>query len=103
MVDEKKLSQLIEEMVRLLITYEIELTSYQTVYDALGKSLADAGVQIDVRKMVQLVAQSRSLHAEAEAEYAAFIGLTRVVTAESVEGALTSIRQTIDNRNRQAE
>lgn len=95
----KALCELIEEMVRLLITYEIELTSYQTVYDAISRRLAGAGMDIDVHKMLRLVADSSSLQAEAEAEYAAFFGLTREITPDAIGGALRSIRQTIENKN----
>lgn len=97
--EDLKLCELIEAMVRLLITYEIELTSYQTVYDALRTRLSEAGIEIDIRKMLRIVALSGSLQAEAEAEYAAFLGLTSEITSDAVEGALRSIRQTIDNRN----
>ncbi|MGA7520859.1 MAG: hypothetical protein WBW84_00150 [Acidobacteriaceae bacterium] len=97
--EDSNLRELIEAMVRLLITYEIELTSYQTVYDALRMRLSEEGIDIDIRKMLRIVAHSGSLEAEAEAEYAAFFGLTREVTPDAVEGALRSIRQTITNRN----
>jgi hypothetical protein len=99
MIDERKIRILIEEMVRLLITYEIELTTYQTVYDAVQGRLRDAGIDVDLHKMLKHVSDSASLHAEAEAEYAAFFGVIRKLTPEAVDGALDSIRGTIDQRN----
>lgn len=42
-MDNRKLCELIEEMVRLLITYEIELTSYETVYEGVSRRLAMRG------------------------------------------------------------
>lgn len=82
-----------------MITCEIELTSYETVYDGVSRRLAGAGMDIDVRKMLKLVAGSASLQAEAEAEYAEFFGLAREIAPDAVKGALQSIRQTIANRN----
>lgn len=64
-----------------------------------AEDFADAGMDIDIRKMLKLVSGSASLQAEAEAEYAAFFSLTREITPGAIEGALLSIRQTIDNRN----
>jgi hypothetical protein len=100
-MNEVKLRELIAEMVRLLITYEIELTTYQTVYEAVSRKVQEAGVEIDVRKLLRHVSSSLSLHAEAEAEYAAFFGLLEAITPETIDGALASIRQTINHRNKQ--
>jgi len=100
-MNETKLRELIAEMVRLLITYEIELTTYETVYEAVSGKVQEAGVEIDVRKLLRHVSSSRSLHAEAEAEYAAFFGLLEGITPDTLDGALASIRQIIDHRNNQ--
>jgi hypothetical protein len=100
-MNEAKLRELIAEMVRLLITYEIELTTYQTVYEAVSRKVQEAGVEIDVRKLLRHVSSSLSLQTEAEAEYAAFFGLLEGITPERLDGALASIRQTIDHRNSQ--
>jgi len=48
-MNEAKIRELISEMVRLLITYEIELTAYQTVYEAVSKKVEDAGLTARVR------------------------------------------------------
>jgi hypothetical protein len=100
-MNEAKVRELIAEMVRLLITYEIELTTYQTVYEAVSNKIAEAGVEIDLRKMLRHVSTSPSLHAEAEAEYAAFFGILETITPETLDGALASIKQTIHHRNSQ--
>ena len=100
-MNEAKLRELIAEMVRLLITYEIELTTYQTVYEAVSRKVQEAGVEIDLRKLLRHVSGSLSLQTEAEAEYAAFFGLLEGITPERIDGALISIRETIDHRNRQ--
>jgi hypothetical protein len=98
-VNETKIRELISEMVRLLITYEIELTTYQTVYEAVSRKVIEAGLDLDLQKLLKVVSTSPALYAEAEAEYAAFVGLQSSITTESLDGALTSIRQTIDLRN----
>ena len=43
MVNEEQVREIISEMVLLLITYAIELTTYQTMYEALSNWLVDAG------------------------------------------------------------
>ena len=88
-------------MVRLLITYEIELTAYQTVCQAVSKKVEEAGVDVNLSKLLRHVATSLSLQAEAEAGYAAFLGIQHAITPEALEGALASIKQTIDHRNNQ--
>jgi hypothetical protein len=98
-MNEAKVKELISEMVRLLITYEIELTTYQTVYEAVSKKAAEAGFDVDLNRLLRHVAGSSSLQAEAEAEYAAFFGIHHGITQETLDGALASIKQTIDHRN----
>jgi hypothetical protein len=100
-MNEAKVRLLISEMIRLLTTYEIELTTYETVYEAVKSRLVDAGIDIDLRKMLRLVSGSTSLQAEAEAEYAALLGVIKAMTPESIDGALASIKQTIDHRDNQ--
>jgi hypothetical protein len=65
----------------------------------VNNRLVDAGIEIDLRKMLRLVSESSSLQAEAEAEYAAFLGVIKTITPEPIGGALTSIKQTIDYKN----
>jgi hypothetical protein len=75
-MNDERVRALISDMVRPLITYEIELTAYQTVYNAVSDRLLDAGLDdIDLRKMLAHVASSLPLQAEAEAEYAALFGV----------------------------
>ena len=100
-MSEAKIRELISEMVRLLITYEIELTAYQVVYEAVSKKVEECGFNVDLTKLLRHVAMSVSLQAEAEAEYAAFLGIQRAITPEALDGALASIKQTIDHRNNQ--
>jgi hypothetical protein len=100
-MNEAKVRELISEMVRLLINYEIELTAYQTVYQAVSKKVEEAGVDVNLSKLLRHVATSLSLQAEAEAEDAAFLGIQNAIAPEALEGALASIKQTIDHRNNQ--
>jgi hypothetical protein len=102
-MEQEKVRELISNMVRLLITYEIELTAYQTVFDAVSDRFLDAGLHdIDLRKMLVHVASSFPLQTEAEAEYAALFGVMEEINPETLDGALNSIRQTIDLRNGKA-
>jgi hypothetical protein len=98
-MNEAKVKELITEMVRLLITYEIELTTYHAVYAMVEKKIAEAGFDVNLNKLLRHVAGSSSLQAEAEAEYAAFLGIQHAITEQTVAGALASIKQTIDHRN----
>jgi hypothetical protein len=99
-MEQEKVRELISDMVRLLITYEIELTAYQTVYTAVSDRLLAAGLDdIDLRKMLVHVASSLPLQTEAEAEYAALFGIIEEINPQTLDGALNSIRQTIDLRN----
>ena len=100
-MNEAKVRELISEMVRLLITYEIELTAYQTVYEAVSKKVEEAGFEVNLSKLLHYVAGSQSLQAEAEAEYAAFLGIQHAITSEALDGALASIKETIDHRDNQ--
>lgn len=100
-MNEAKVRELLSEMVRLLITYEIELTAYQTVYDAVSKKVEEAGFDVDLSKLLRHVAGSSALQVEAEAEYAAFLGLQHAITPEALDGALASIKETIDLRDSQ--
>ncbi len=96
----EKVRELISEMVRLLITYEIELTAYQTIYNAANERLVDAGLDdINLRKMLVHAASSLSLQTEAEAEYAALFGAMEEINPETLDAALCSIKQTINLRN----
>ena len=101
-MNEAKVRELISEMVRLLITYEIELTAYQTVYEAVSKKVEKAGFDVNLSKLLRHVVGSLSLQAEPEAEYAAFEGIQHAITPETLQASLcTSIKQTIDNRDNQ--
>jgi hypothetical protein len=60
-MNEAKVRELISEMVRLLITYEIELTAYQTVYEAVSKKIVEAGFDVDLNRLLRHVAGSSSL------------------------------------------
>jgi hypothetical protein len=63
-MNDAKLRDLISEMVRLLITYEIELAAYQTVYEAVSKKVEDAGFEVNLSKLLRHVAGSQSLQAQ---------------------------------------
>jgi uncharacterized protein YqgV (UPF0045/DUF77 family) len=99
-MEQDKIRELISNMVRLLITYEIELTAYQTVYQAVSDRLLAADLHdIDLRKMLVHVASSLPLQTEAEAEYAAIFGVMQEINSQTLDDALNSIRQTIDLRD----
>lgn len=82
---------------------KIELTAYRTVYEVFSKEVEGVGFGFDVNlsKLLRHLAGSLSLQAEAEAEYAAFLGIQHAITLEALDGALTSIKETIDHRDNQ--
>jgi hypothetical protein len=60
-MDKEKVRELIPEMVRLLITYEIEVTAYQTAYDAVvnggGGDASTAGTMVGLAGEAMAVQQ----------------------------------------------
>ena len=52
----------------------------------MNNRLVDAGIEIDLRKMLRLVSESSSLQAEAEAEYAAFLGVIKTIHHSQLAG-----------------
>ena len=89
---------LISDMVRLLITYEIELTAYHLVLQKAQENFIDAKVPWDMQSNVRKILASPALHAEAEAEYAPFAALLQKLTPQNMEIALASIKRTIAHR-----
>ncbi len=61
----------------------------------------EAGFDVNLSKLLRHVAGSPSLQAEAEAEYAAFLGIQHAITREALDGAIASIKETIDLRDNQ--
>jgi 3-deoxy-D-manno-octulosonic-acid transferase len=89
------LHELVSEMLRMLITYEIELTAYNVVIEGAQDRIIQAGIPWDMRSNVRKILKSPALQIEAEAEYAPFFGLLQRLTPENLEVALASIRRRI--------
>ena len=115
---------LVSDMLRMLISYEVELTAYSLVLKEAQKRITATGNPWDSFSLVLKEAQKRitatgnpwdlannirkmqdslALQTEAEAEYAPFAALLQKLTPQNLEIALASIRRTIqqhDNREK---
>lgn len=98
-IDENKVRELISEMVRMLITYEIELTAYSLVLKSAQDKVIQAGIPWDMASNIRKMSGSLALQTEAEAEYAPFFELLQKLTPETLDIALASIKRTIEHTN----
>jgi 3-deoxy-D-manno-octulosonic-acid transferase len=89
------LHELVKEMFRMLITYEIELTAYNLVLNRAQENFIHHGIPWDMMSNVRKILKSPALAAEAEAEYAPFDALLRELTPQNLEIALASIRRRV--------
>jgi hypothetical protein len=86
---------LISEMVRMLIVYEMELTAHYLVTKHAQEKIIQLGVPWDMESNVRKILRSPVLHTEAEAEYAPFAALLQQLTPLNFEIALAAIRRKI--------
>ena len=93
------MQSLITDMLRMLITFEMELTAYNIVLDGAQDKIIQAGIPWDMRSNVRKILKSPALAIEVEAEYAPFDALLRQLTPENMEIALACIRRRIDRQN----
>jgi hypothetical protein len=90
---------LISDMLRMLITYEMELTAYHLVIKGAQERIIQAGIPWDMQSNVRKIMKSPALAAEAEAEYAPFAELLQKASPDSLEVALACIRRKIQHHN----
>ena len=93
------LHALVNEMLRMLITYEIELTAYNIVLNGAQDKFIAQGVPWDMMSNVRKILKTPAAQAEAEAMYAPFFALQQQLTQENLEIALASIRRRIAEYN----
>jgi hypothetical protein len=62
-------------MLRMLITFEIELTAYQLVLEKAQDNFIEAGIPWDMMSNVRKILKSPALPREPEAEYVPFAAL----------------------------
>jgi hypothetical protein len=94
---------LVSDMLRMLISYEVELTAYSLVLKEAQKRITATGNPWDLANNIRKMQDSLALQTEAEAEYAPFAALLQKLTPQNLEIALASIRRTIqqhDNREK---
>ena len=91
--------ELISDMLRMLITYEIELTAYNIVIKGAQDRIIQAGIPWDMESNVRKILKSPALAVEAEAEYAPFAALLQKLTPENLEIALAAIKRKIQHHN----
>jgi len=89
------LHELVNEMLRMLITYEIELTAYNLVLNKAQDNFIEAGIPWDMMSNVRKILKTPACRAEAEAMYAPFFELQQRLTPQSLEIALASIKRRI--------
>ena len=92
------MQSLITDMLRMLITFEMELTAYNIVLEGAQDKIIQAGIPWDMRSNVRKIFKSPALAAEAEAEYAPFFALLQRLTLENMGIALACIRRRIDRQ-----
>lgn len=89
------LRDLITEMLRMLITYEMELTAYYLVLKHAQDLFIQKAVPWDMESNVRAMLKTPSLQVEAEAMYAPFYELLQQLTPENLRVALASIKRRI--------
>jgi hypothetical protein len=90
---------LISDMLRMLIVYEMELTAHYLVTKHAQDLVIQAGIPWDMESNIRKMLKSPALHIEAEAEYASFAALLQKATPESLEIALAAIRRKIEQHD----
>lgn len=90
-----RLHELVSDMLRMLISYEIELTAYNLVLNGAQDKFIQNGIPWDMMSNVRKILKTPSAHAEAEAIYAPFSPLLQRLTPQNVEIALAAIRRRI--------
>lgn len=91
--------QLIDGMLRMLITYEIELTAYSLVLQKAQENFLHAGVPWDMTSNLRKIIKSSALAIEAEAEYAPFASLLQGLTQDNLAAAMACIQRRMDRHN----
>jgi hypothetical protein len=94
-----EVSQLIDGMLRMLITYEMELTAYSLVLEKAQENFVSHGIPWDMMSNVRKVLKSPALAAEAEAEYAPFYALLQRITPENLAAAQACMKRRMDHHN----
>jgi hypothetical protein len=90
---------LISDMLRMLITFEMELTAYNIVLNGAQDKIIQAGIPWDMMSNVRKILKSPALAVEVEAEYAPFFALLQQLTPQNMEIALACIRRRIERQN----
>ena len=89
------LHELVREMLRMLITYEIELTAYRIVLEGAQDKIIHAGIPWDMMSNIGKILKTPAAQAEAEAMYAPFFGLLQQLTPENLKIALAAMKRRI--------
>jgi hypothetical protein len=89
---------LLSDMVRMLITFETELTAYHIVLKAAQERIIKAEIPWDMESNIRKILRSPALAVEAEAEYAPFAALLQRISPETLIIAQDCIRRRIDRQ-----
>lgn len=77
--------ELVSLMLRMLVTYEIELTAFYLVLAEAQEKIIRAEIPWDMQSNVRKIISSPALQVEAEAEYAPFAALLQKLSPENLE------------------
>lgn len=92
------LHELVKEMYRMLVTFEMELTAFNIVLESAQERIIQAGVPWDMRSNVRKILKTPALAVEAEAEYAPFYALLQELNPDNLRVALACIRRRIQRQ-----
>lgn len=94
-----EVSQLIGDMLKMVIAFEMELTAYKIVLEGAQDKIIQAGIPWDMRSNLRQILKSPALAVEAEAEYAPFAALLQRITPENLAAAQACMKRRIARQN----
>ena len=97
--NESKAQELIRLMLKLLMTYEAEMTAYHIVLDTIDKGMLAEGRDLHVQQGLEKLSNSMGLPVEVEAVYAGFHAIQGRLDTASLDAALANIRRILTDRN----
>ncbi len=97
-MDEAKLRELIVLMLRLLMTYEAEMTAYHQVLEHVDRGMLSEGRDLHIQQGLANLANSMAMYVEVEAAYAGFHAIQQQITPASLDAAIATIRRILEDR-----
>jgi hypothetical protein len=101
MEEQEKIRILIGQMLRLLITYEVELTAYHQTFEGTERRFKEAGIPFEARVSLKRISGDPRLLQEARALYASCQPLLVSLTPKHLDDALAALKNLIAARNQE--